>query len=488
MASLKDRTITGIFWSFLQKVGSRGISFAVMILLARLLTPSDFGLIGMLMIFIQISQAIVDGGFNLALIQKKDTDEQDYSSVFYINLAASFILYFILFLSAPFIAEFYSQPLLIDLVRVLSLVFVINAFSFVQEARLTKEIEFKKLMMVNIPSTIIGGIVALIMAFLNFGVWSIVGLQLSTRLAFAIQIWLYSKWKPKASFERSRVKVLFSFGGKLFIAKIIGTLYNNIFLVVLGKFYPVSSVGYYQNANNLASIPAGTLSTVISGVTFPAFSKIQDDNLKLAQGYKRAIQQVFFWITPLYVLAGVLAEPLFRFIFTEKWLPAVPYFQFLCVVGVIGPLSTYNLNIVNVKGRSDIFLKLQLTRRILTSIAIVFAVIYGNIITLLIVQTSSSVFSYILFSSIAGRFINYGFGKQIKDLAGILILSISIGLLVYFIDYWLISSLDLVRVIIGFSIGLFIYMLTVHILKFESYLELKNIVASKFLNKKNRNE
>ena len=486
MASLKDRTITGIFWSFIQKIGSRGISFAIMILLARLLTPADFGLIGMLMIFIEISQAIVDGGFNLALIQKKDTDEQDYSSVFYINLAASFGLYFILFFFAPLIAEFYSQPLLVDLVRVLSFVFVINAFSFVQEARLTKEIEFKKLMMVNIPATIIGGVVGISMAFLDFGVWSIVGLQISTRLAFTIQIWLYSKWKPEFSFNKTRIKALFSFGGKLFIARIIGTLYNNIFLVVLGKFYPVSSVGYYQNANNLASMPAGTISTVISGVTFPAFSEIQDDNLRLAQGYKRAIQQVFFWITPFYVLAGVLAEPLFRFVFTEKWLPAVPYFQFLCIVGVIGPLSTYNLNIVNVKGRSDVFLKLQLIRRILTSIAIVFALIYGNITTLLIVQAASSVFSYILFSTVAGRFINYGFGKQIKDLAGILLLSIFIGIVVFFADYLMVTFTDLLRLLIGFSIGLLIYIITIHFLKFESYLELRGIIVSKLFNNKKK--
>ncbi len=485
MASLKDRTISGLFWSFLQKIGSSGISFVVMILLARLLAPVDFGLIGMLMIFIQISQAVVDGGFNLALIQKKETDEEDYSSVFFINLAVSFVLYFILFFTAPFIADFYSQPLLIELVRVLSLVFIFNAFSFVQEAKLTKEIKFKTLMLVNIPSTIFGGLIGVSMAFLGFGVWSIVALQLSTRLAYAIQIWLYSKWKPIFIFNIQRAKVLFSFGGKLFVSRVIGTIYNNVFLIVLGKFYPVSSVGYYQNANNLASVPASTIATVISGVTFSAFSEIQDDNIRLAQGYKRAIQQVFFWITPLYVLATVMAEPLFRFVFTEKWLPAVPYFQILCIVGVIGPLSTYNLNIVNVKGRSDIFLKLQLIRRSLTSIAIVFAVIYGDIMTLLIVQAASSVFAYVLFSSVAGRFINYGFIKQLKDLAGILFLSFFIGAIVLFIDYWIVDITDLLRLFIGFITGFSVYVMVVHHFKFESYIELKNIVQTKLFDRRN---
>lgn len=484
MASIKDKTISGIFWSFLQKIGTRGISFGVMILLARLLTPSDFGLMGMLMIFIQISQAVVEGGFKLALIQKKDTDEQDYSSVFYINLGVSVILYGILFFAAPLIADFYSQPLLIDLVRVLSLVFVINAFSFTQEARLTKEIKFKTLMIVRIPSTIMGGVVSIIMAFWGFGVWSIVALQLSTRLAYAIQIWIYSKWKPLFLFNFERTKTLFSFGGKLLLAKVFGTLYDNIFLVVLGKFYPVSSVGYYQNAYNLAATPAGTISAVISGVTFPAFAAIQDDNERLARGYKKAIQQVFFWIAPLYVLAGVLAQPLFRFMFTEKWLPAVPYFHLLIIVGVIGPLSTYNLNMVNVKGRSDVFLKLQFIRRSLTSIAIVFAVMYGDIMALLIIQAASSLFSYVLFSSVAGGFINYGFLKQLKDLSGILLLSTLMGFVVFFVNYWMSDYPDFLQLIIGFATGLTIYAITVHFLKFESYLEIKKIIQNKLFSRK----
>lgn len=483
MTTLEDRAISGIFWSFLQKIGSRGLSFIIVILLARLLTPKDFGLVGMLMIFIQISQAIVDGGFNLALIQKKNTDEEDYSSVFYLNLASGLLLYITLFFCAPLISAFYDQPLLIDLLRVLSLVFVINAFSFVQETRLTKEIQFKKLMIVHIPSTIIGGVVSIVMAFFGFGVWSIVAMQVVTRLAYAIQIWIRSKWKPLRSFNKKRVKSLFSFGGKLFIAKIVGTLYNNIFLVVLGKFYPISSVGYYQNSNNLATTPSNTISSVISSVTFPAFATIQDDDKLLKEGYKRAIQQVFFWITPIYVFAGVLAEPLFRFVFTAKWLPAVPYFQWLCVVAIFGSLSTYNLNIVNVKGRSDVFLRLQLIRRILTGVAIFFAIWYGGIMTLLMVQAASSVFSYVLFSNIAGRFINYSFKQQLFDISGILLLSLGIGSGILLMDHYFHNLVDILRLIIGFGVGFLIYGTLVHYLKLAPYLEFRHILQTKFIGK-----
>lgn len=448
------------------------------IALARILTPKDFGLIGMLMIFIQISQAAVDGGFNLALIQKKDTDEEDYSSVFYINLVISITLYLVLFFTAPLIADFYHQPVLTSLTRVLTFVFVLNAFSFVQEARLTKEIRFKTLMIIHIPSTVLGGVVGVVMAILDFGVWSIVFMQLVTRLAYAIQIWVYSKWKPLLSFNRQRAKALFSFGSKLLIAKIIGVIYNNIFLVVIGKFYPVSSVGYYQNAFSLISTPSNTITSVLNGVTFPAFSSIQDNDLRLKAGYKRVMQQAFFWICPIYVFAGVLATPLFEFVFTAKWLPAVPYFQWLCIVGILTPLNIYNLNIVNVKGRSDVFLKLQIIRRTITIIAIIAVFSYG-IMALLIVQATSSLFTYFLFSYYSGRFIRYPLLEQVRDILPVLLLSIAIGAVILFTDHSLSNLPDLVRLLIGFGAGTGLYALLAGYFKFPPFIDFKLIAQSK---------
>lgn len=480
--SLRDKTISGIFWSFLQKVGSRGVSFIVMILLARLLTPKDFGLIGMLMIFVQVSQAIVEGGFNLALIQKKNTDELDYSSVFWINLIISCFLYLIVFFSAPFIADFYHQPVLTNLTRALSLVFLINAFSIVQEARLTKEIKFKTLTLVQVPSVVLAGAVSIIMAFAGFGVWSLVTFQLLNRLAYAIQIWLYSKWKPMVSFNRQRVRVLFSFGSKLLVAKIIGTIYDNIFLVVIGRFYPVKSVGYYQNSFNIVNIPAGTITSVLSGVTFSAFSAIQDDDKRLKAGYKKVMQQAFFWVCPAFVFTGVLAIPLFELIFGTQWLPSVPYFRWLCLVGILTPLINYNLNIVNVKGRSDVFLKLQLIRRSVTILAVM-AVFSLSITALLVVQVASSIFTFCLFSYFSGKFIHYSLLEQIKDVLPVFLLSMGVGFIIFLFDQFLITSSNITRLLLGFGVGGGGYWLAAHFIKLEPCIEFKKIIYSKVANR-----
>lgn len=469
-----------MFWSLIQKVGGKGISFLIMILLARLLTPKDFGLIGLVMVFIQVSQVVIEGGFNLALIQKKDTDEEDYSSVFYINLAVSIFLYLVLFTAAPYIADFYHQHSLINLTRAFSFVFIINAFSYVQEARLTKEVKFKTLMFIHIPSTIIGGIVSIVMAFNGFGVWSIIILQLVTRLAYTIQIWIYAKWVPLRSFNLKTAKNLFSFGGKLLASNIINTFYNNIFLVVIGKFYSLSDVGYYQNAFNIAYTPSGTFTNVLSSVSFPIFSSIQDDNKKLKKGYKKVMEQAFFWICPAYVLAGVLARPLFLLVFTEKWLPAVPYFQILCVGAILQPLYVYNLNILNVKGRSDMFLKLETTRRVITIIALI-AVFPLGIWGLLTVQATGEVFTYLLFAHFSGKYIEYNLSEQIKDLMPIFLLSIGIGAIVFIINYFSDGLPNLIQLILGLSIGIILYWLFARAFKISAYKDFTQIFREKLL-------
>jgi len=482
MSSLQDKTVGGMFWSFLQKVGGKGISFVITILLARLLTPKDFGLIGLLMVFIQVSQVMIEGGFNLALIQKKETDEEDYSSVFYINLIVSILFYIILFFAAPYVAAFYHQPVLINLTRAFSIVFIINAFSYVQEARLTKEVRFKTLMIIHIPSTIIGGTVSIIMALNGFGVWSIIFLQLITRLAYTIQIWIYAQWVPLLSINLSKAKVLFSFGGKLLISNIINTIYNNIFLVVIGKFYSISDVGYYQNASNLAYTPSGTLTNVLSSVSFPIFSSIQDDDKKLKAGYKKVMQQAFFWICPLYVIAAVLANPLFMVFFTQKWLPAVPYFQLLCVGAILQPLYVYNLNILNVKGRSDMFLKLETSRRITTIIALILVFPFG-IWGLLIVQAAAELFTYLLFAYFSGKFIQYTLKEQIVDLFPIFLLSICTGGVVFIFSYFWSSLTVFVQIILGFSIAYILYGFSAKIFKIEAYEQFEEIFKKRIINR-----
>lgn len=457
MASLKNKTISGIIWALLQRVGGRGISLIATIILARILTPKAFGLIGMLAIFIQLSQTIIQAGFREALIQKKEPDEEDYSSVFYINLVVGIIFYSILYFSAPLIADFYHQPILINLTRVLALIFVINAFSYVQEAKLAKEMRFKTLMIIHLPSTVISGIVAIIMAMTGFGVWSIVGQQLVMRLAFTIQIWFYAKWIPLRKFSTKKVKGLFSFGGKLLISRIIQTVFKNIYLIVIGKWFPVSTLGYYQNAKKLVDLPTQTLSQALRDVTFSSFSIIQDDNKKLKEGYRKVVQQMVFWLCPMLIFAAALARPLFSFVLTDKWLPAVPFFQLLCVVGVFYPLNSYNLNILNVKGRSDLVLKLEIIKKIITIIGIVFTIPIG-VWALIMFQSINAVFAYFLNSIYSGRFINYPLFEQIKDVAPTFLWTGLIAAGLFFLSRQQWSDLpDVLQIVIGFTSGFGLY-------------------------------
>lgn len=477
MTTLRAKTISGMCWSLLQNIGGRGLSFIVTIILARLLTPEIFGLIGMVTIFIQLSQTVSVAGFNEALIQKKDTSNEDYSSVFWLNLLIGILLYFILFFTAPFIARFYNQPLLTGVTRVLSLLFVINAFSCVSEVRLRKKMEFRTLMIIHIPSIAIAALISIILAYKGFGVWSIVAMQLTSQLAYAIQLWIYSKWRPMLVFNKMRVKELFSFGGKMMAASFINTIYRNIYLVIIGKFFPLNMVGYYQAADKMVKTPSITLSTALNSVAFPAFSSIQDDNKKLKDGYRRIITQLLFWICPAFVLAAVLAQPIFGLILGRQWLPAVPFFQLLCIAGIFYPLNSYNLAIVNVKGRSDISLKLEIVKKIITTIGILIAIPFG-IWALVGFQAINSLISYYINSYFSGRFIHYPITEQLRDIFPILGLSLVVGSLAWVLNNLLTGLPDWPRLLIGFSMGGGLYWILARFSRFSPYLEFIEIVKS----------
>lgn len=486
MSLLRDRTATGIFWSFIQRVGARGVSFLAIIILARILSPEEFGLIGMLTIFIQVSLSLVNAGFRQALIRKKTPNQVDYSSVFFLNIFTSLCLYLLIFFTAPFIAEFYNQPPLIHLCRVLSLLFVINAFSYVQETILTKEMRFKKLTIIQIPSTILGAVFSIVAAYMGAGVWSIVILQLTTRLAFAIHIWLCSAWKPLSTFSFYTVKQLFPFGGRLMLSSIINTVYNNAHLVVIGKFFPLSSVGYYQNANNLVQYPATTFASAIDSVTFSAFAIVQDNNEKLKSGYKTAVRLMLFLIAPAFIITAVLATPLFTLIFTEKWAMAVPYFRWLAITGILYPLTTYSKNMMNVKGHSALSLKVTTTEKIIISLGIIFSVPYG-IRALLISQAVSSLLAYFINAFFLGKLINYRIREQIADLYLIAAINICVGALVAGIDISLTNMPDLIRLIIGYSIGFVVYLAIGRHLKLEPYLEVVSLLGRIYPSKRTWN-
>jgi O-antigen/teichoic acid export membrane protein len=415
MASLTDKTMGGFIWAFGERFGVLALQLVVFIVLARELTPEAFGLMGMLAVFIAVSQSLTDSGFGQALIQKKETDEVDYSSVFYINLVVSAAIYGLLFVGAPLIASFYGEAILINLIRVLGLKFIIAAFSMVQIAKLTKEVKFKKLMIAKLPSTLLGGAAGITAAYLDFGVWSLVIQQLTDATAYSIQIWIQSKWRPIWAFDWQRIKELFDFGSKMMVEGVLSRFYQNFYEIMIGRYFTTAQVGFYTQANKIKQLPVQNISSALTRVTYPVLSQIQDDDKRLKGAYKKIIRQIFFIIAPLMVGGIVLAEPLFRLILTEKWLPAVPYFQWLCISGLFYPANSYNLNILKVKGRSDLFLYLGLAKKGIGIIGIFIFVQY-SVLALVMYRAFHSVLVYYINSYYSGRFIDYGIMEQLQDI------------------------------------------------------------------------
>lgn len=474
---LRQKAVSGIFWTFLQLFGKQGLGFFVSIALARILMPEDFGLIGMLSVFMAVGQSLIDSGLTQSIIRDKDPTDQDYSTVFFVNLIGSVLIYLLMYIGAPYIALFYKQEVLTDIVRIYCLSFVINAFSAVQFTRLTKRMDFKTQMLVTIPSFIIAAGFGLYFAYTGYGVWSLVYMNLIQSLASTIQVWVRSKWSPSFAFDKGRFMFHFSFGYKLTLSGLLNTIFSNIYTIVIGRFFSVADVGFYNRANTLKSLPVTNISSALNKVTYPLFAEIQDDDIRLKRAYKQIMQMVLFIIAPVLLFLGALADPFFRLVFTEKWLPAVPMFQIMCCYGIFYPIHSYNLNIVKVKGRPDLFLKLEIIKKIITTLTLLVTLHFG-IIAMLWGAFFSSVMSLFVNSYYSGRFINYSFREQLKDISLVLILAVFSAGVIWGVDMKLsvYSISDLLRLLIGGIIGLFVYLGGAYLFKVDSLNQAKKII------------
>ncbi|MCX2432357.1 lipopolysaccharide biosynthesis protein [Pedobacter sp. GR22-10] len=440
----KKNTITNLLWTVGQQMGNQIVTFITSVILARLLQPSDFGLMGMMALLIGIGNVLVDAGLTNSLIRSKQLDERDYSTVFYINLIGAILIYIILYFVAPLISDFYRQPLLTNLIRAYSFSFIIVAFVGVQTTKLTKEMKFKLQMLMQIPSVIIGGIVGVYMAMNGFGVWSLVWMNLTNAFVFAALHWIYSDWKPKMIFDIERFKYHFNFGYKLTLSGVLDISFENIYNIVIGRIYSVVSLGFYTRAFSLQMLPVQSISAALNKVTFPLFASIQDDDQKLKEVYRLIMIQVLFWVTMIMVTLQAVGAPLFNILFTSKWAPAVPFFQILCVYGMLYPLHLYNLNILLVKGRSDLFLKLEIYKKIVTIIGIASVIPFG-IYGLIYFQILFSVISFFINTFYSGRLINYSLKDQLKDILPIFIIAVVVSLSVwqfkkYFLSKYLLTD------------------------------------------------
>lgn len=434
----------------------------------------------MISVFVAIGTSLMDSGMTQSLIRTAHPTIEDYSTVFYFNLVVSALAYISVFVTAPYIALFFNQPILKNLVRVYSLSFIITATYAVQQALLTKNMDFKTQMIIAVPSLIISGTLGVILAYLGFGVWSLAYMSLCQALLISVQHWWHTKWRPSFRFDRSKFNYHFHFGYKLMLSGLLDTIFNNSYQIVIGRFFSPAQVGFFTRADQLKQLPVTNISSALNKVTYPLFASIQNEDARLKKVYKQVMQMVVYIIAPTLVLMGVLAEPLFRLLFTEKWLPAVPYFQILCLTGILYPIHSYNLNILKVKGRSDLFLKLEIYKKTIIVISLIVAIPMG-ITALLWSQVLISVLAFFINTHYSGKFIQYSSFEQLKDILPIILLAALSGALVFFLDRLLKEKgeMDIIRIICGVSIGFFVYVFASRIGKCESFFQIQKIAFKK---------
>lgn len=475
--SLKQKTINSLFWSFIEVFAVQGLQFIVGVVLARILTPKDFGLVGMLTVFIAISQTIIDSGFSQALIRKQDCNQKDFSTIFYFNLGIATVLYLILFLCSGLISNFFNEPKLTLLLKVLGLALILNSFSIIQKTILTKYFDFKTQTKVSIVAGIISGTISVVLAYKGYGVWSLVVFTLSRFGLSSLLLWVWSKWRPALVFSMQSLKELFAFGSKLLASGIIDTVYRNIYYLVIGKFFTASDLGYYSRADQFKTISSRNLQMIIGRVSYPALSSIQDDDIRLKSAYKRLIKSTMLISFLLMLSISSTARSLIYTLIGPKWEPAVIYLQLLCIAGMFYPLHALNLNILKVKNRTDIFLKLEVIKKVI-SIPVIFVGIFFGIETMIVGMIFNSIIAYYLNSYYSGRLINYGFWEQVRDILPIFILAVFIAGTTHLLEYVTDVKPLILLLIQGFTIMILTLGLC-EITKLESYRYIKNIIFEK---------
>lgn len=414
-AQLKDQAIAGLFWSFLERLGSQAVRLVISIILARLLLPEQFGLLAMLAVFMAVAQLLIDSGFGQALIQKRDTDQTDYCSVFYFCLGASIVCAVVLWVCAPAVASFYGQPELTLLTRFMSLSLVFSSLRLIQITSLTKSLDFRTQTMMSLTSTVTSGVAGIALACLGFGVWSLAIQYVLGDLISTLLAWIWHPWRPSAKFSVHSLRSMFAFGSKLLFSGFLNTAFGNLYPLLIGKLFPPAELGYYTRAQQLPQIPNDTLSIIVSRVTFPLFSAMQENKSMLQRSLRKALLALALVNFPMMVGLAVTARPLVLTLLTAKWEPCVPYLQWLCVAGALLPLQTLHLNVLLAQGRSDLFFSLEVIKKALLVIAILVTYRHG-VMAMIIGQVALALVSYGLNSYYTVRLLRYSWREQLMDL------------------------------------------------------------------------
>ena len=472
----KSKKIASNFiWRFAERCGAQLVTFIVSIVLARILMPDDYGTVALVTVFTTIMQVFVDSGLSTALIQKKDADDLDFSSVFYFNFVVCIILYLMMFLAAPVIASFYEMPELTPIVRVISLTIVISGIKGVQQSYVSRNMLFKRFFYATLGGTIFSALLGIAMAYLEFGVWAIVAQHLSNTAIDTLILWITVKWRPKLMFSWERLKGLLGFGWKMLCSALLDTGYNNLRNLLIGKIYSSSDLAFYNQGDKFPKLIATNINTSIDSVLLPAMSNEQDSRDKVKSMTRRSIMVSCYIMAPLMIGLSCCASNLVTIMLTEKWLPCVFFLQIFCITYMFYPIHTANLNAIKAMGRSDLFLKLEIWKKVIGMILLLstmFISVEAMAYSLLI----STLTSMIINSWPNKKLLNYSFLEQMKDILPSIFLAVGMGVAVYFIGFLPVPTLPLL--IIQVVCGGVIYIVGSAVIRLEPYVYVKGIVLS----------
>lgn len=476
--NLKQKAASGMVWTALQKYSLMFITFISGIILARLLTPYDYGCIGMLSIFMVLAETFIDGGFGSALIQKKRPTQEDYSTIFWWNLGMAFFMYVLLYVSAPAISRFYDIPLLCDVLRVQGLVLFIYAFNIVQRNQLKKKLNFKVLSIVTITTSLTALAVTIYMAYKGLGVWALVAQNLITAAIPALVFWFFIKWRPVITFSKQSFKELFGFGFYMFLTHLVNRFGQQLQGLLIGKVYSPATMGYYSKAHSVEKLASNSISKVMTEVTYPLYAEVQDDRTKMIAMIKRLVTTLSYLTFPLMFILILLAKPLFMLLYSERWLVSVPYFQILCVAGLPNCLQSVNLQTISAIGKSRTMFLWTVLKRVLGIAAIVGGLMTFGMKGLLVGVVFNSWFSFLVNIGLVSKHIGYKWTLQLLDLLPIVIASIIAALISYIVGYLL--NLNIYPDgIVKLVVYLIIYMGWSLLFKPESYTYTLSILPAK---------
>lgn len=477
--SIKNKTIAGLSWSAADAFLSHGVTFVVGIVLARLLTPVEYGLIGICTIFILVFHGLIDSGFSSALIRKLDANRDDYNTMFIVNMVLSVLLYGILYASSPFIADFFERPELEDLLRVMGVILILQALSIVQYTILSKRLDFKTKTKASFISAVLSGIIGIGMAIIGFGVWSLVAQQISKYTIYTICLWILNQWWPSLRFSMQSFRYMWGFGWKMMLSGLLDHVWKELYQVVVGKFYSPATLGQYSRSREYALIFSKNITTIIQRVSYPALSELQDDTIRMVAAYRKLIKTTMLITAVCMLFLGGIAEPLIYCLIGPKWHQASTFLPIICVSLSLYPLHAINLNMLKVQGRSDIFLYLEIIKKVI-SIGPICLGIFVGIYWMLIGSVITGFIAFFLNTYYTGKKLNYTSWDQIKDVAPFYGLGLLIAMSVYFFKYLPLSNFIIlpIQIVVGTSIFFWVC----EKIKMKEFIELKNI-AQKYISK-----